>query len=193
MKRVKIRDRTILIYPEVYEPAEDSLMLVDAASSIAFGDHLDLCCGTGIVGLFTADKVNSVTAIDINPNAIKNTKENFKINGFYEKLNVIIGDLFTPLKNVKFDIITINPPYLWDEEPKDVSWNGGVEGRKIIDRFIKEVGNFLNDDGKALLVQSTLNDVNKTLSLINRMGLYGRVLMEQRFMFEGIVVIEVTK
>lgn len=194
MKKIKIMDKIITIYPGVYEPAEDSLMLVDAVKSIAFGDHLDLCCGTGIVGLFTADRVDSVTAIDINPNAIKNTKYNFKINGFYEKLNAIVGDLFEPLmRKVKFDIITINPPYLWSEEPKDIAWNGGIEGRKIIDRFIKEVKDFLSNNGKALLVQSTLNDVNKTLSLINKMGLYGKIIMEKRFMFEGIIIIEITK
>lgn len=186
-------DKTILIYPGVYEPAEDSFILVDAATSMAHGNHLDLCCGTGIVGLFTADKVNSVTSIDLNPMAIKNVKENFKINGVYDKLNAIVGDLFEPLRNVKFDMITINPPYLWDEEPKDLSWSGGVEGREIIDRFIIEVGGFLKENGKALLVQSTHNDVDKTLNLINKVGLHGRILREERFMFEGIVLIEISK
>lgn len=193
MKKVKVIDKTILIYPGVYEPAEDSFMLADAAISIAHGDFLDLCCGTGIVGLFSVEKVNSVTSIDINPIAVKNTKENFKINGVYSKLNAIVGDLFKPLGNVKFDIITINPPYLWSEEPRDLSWSGGVEGRDIIDRFIIEVGDFLKDNGKALLIQSTHNNVDKTLNLISKMRLHGRILKERRFMFEGIVLIEITK
>ncbi|MDH5807305.1 MAG: methyltransferase [Candidatus Methanomethylicaceae archaeon] len=193
MKKIKIMDKTILIYPGVYEPAEDSFILMDAAISMAHGNHLDLCCGTGIIGLFTADRVDSIVSIDINPIAIKNTKENFKINGLYNKLNAIVGDLFEPLRNIKFDLITINPPYLWNEEPRDLSWSGGIEGREIIDRFIIKVGEFLKNNGRALLIQSTHNDVNKTLNLINKVGLYGRILKEERFMFEGIVLIEIKK
>ncbi|MCC6012945.1 MAG: methyltransferase [Candidatus Verstraetearchaeota archaeon] len=184
--------KRIIIYPGVYEPAEDSYLLIDAIMPIASGDILDLCCGTGIVGLCVADKVRSVTSIDINPIAIKNTCENFKINSVYDKLNAIVGDLFNPLGKVKFDLITMNPPYLWDEEPKDISWSGGKKGRNIIDRFIMSVSNFLKENGKALFVQSTINDIEESLELISKMGLKGKIIMRKKFLFEEIVVIEIT-
>ncbi|NHV45196.1 MAG: methyltransferase [Candidatus Verstraetearchaeota archaeon] len=192
MKEIKFMGKRIITFPGVYEPAEDSYLLIDAVMPIASGDVLDLCCGTGIVGLCIANRVKSVTSIDINPIAIKNTCENFKINLVYDKLNAIVGDLFSPLGKVKFDLITMNPPYLWEEEPMDISWTGGKKGREIIDKFIINVGKFLKKEGKALFIQSTINDIEESLNLINKMGLKGKIVMNRKFLFEEIVVIEIT-
>ncbi len=186
-------EKRIVIFPGVYEPAEDSYLLIDVVMPIASGDVLDLCCGTGIIGLCIASKVKSVTSIDINPIAVKNTCENFKINLVYDKLNAIVGDLFSPLREVKFDLIIMNPPYLWEEdEPKDISWTGGKKGREIIDKFIINVGKFLKKNGKALFIQSTINNIEESLKLIDKMRLKGKVIMKKKFLFEEIVVIEIT-
>lgn len=193
MKILRLMGKTVVVYPGVYEPSDDSYILIDAATPRASGDVLDLCCGTGVVGLSLAERVDSVTAVDVNPIAVKNTFENFNINGVNEKLHAIVGDLFTPLKREGYDLVVMNPPYLWDGmgEPKDLSWNGGRRGREFINRFIEEVGDYLKEGGRALFVQSTLNDIDESLDLIEEKGMVGKVIMKKDFMFEGIVVIEV--
>jgi len=194
MQSLKFRGKTILVFPGVYAPCEDSFMLVDSAISRASGHILDLCCGTGIVGVCLADGAESVTAVDLNPSAVKNTCENFKLNGFYGKLCAVVGDLFGPLRGNLYDLILMNPPYLLDSdwEPKDLSWSGGEKGRKVIDRFLREVGKYLNESGRALFVQSTLNGVDESLGRIQDEGLKGRVVNRRDFMFEELVVIEMS-
>lgn len=194
MQSLKIMGKNVLVFPDVYPPSEDSFILVDSAISRVYGRVLDLCCGTGFVGLCLAEKAESVTAVDLNPSAVKNTCENFRLNRQYEKLRAVVGDLFGPLRRYKgYDLIVMNPPYLWDSdwEPDDLSWSGGERGRKIIDRFIREVGDYLNENGRALFVQSTLNGVDESLELIVGEGMKGRIINRINFMFEGLVVIEI--
>lgn len=195
MYNLNIMGKSVLVFPEVYAPSEDSFILVDAAIPRASGSVLDLCCGTGFVGLILADKSNSVTAVDLNSRAVRNTCENFRLNGAYDKLSAVVGDLFGPLSPRGYDLIVMNPPYLLDStwEPEDLSWSGGERGRKIIDRFIRDVGDYLEEDGRALFVQSTLNDVEESLRLIAEEGLMGRVVNRVDFMFEGLVVIEILR
>ncbi|MEM3675396.1 MAG: methyltransferase [Candidatus Methanomethyliaceae archaeon] len=194
MQSLKIMGKNVLVFPDVYPPSEDSFILVDSAISRVYGRVLDLCCGTGFVGLCLAEKAESVTAVDLNPSAVKNACENFRLNRQYEKLRALVGDLFGPLRRYKgYDLIVMNPPYLWDSdwEPNDLSWSGGERGRKIIDRFIREVGDYLNENGRALFVQSTLNGVDESLELIAGEGMKGRIINRINFMFEGLVVIEI--
>ncbi|MDH5811440.1 MAG: methyltransferase [Candidatus Methanomethylicaceae archaeon] len=193
MQSLKIMGKNVLVFPDVYPPSEDSFILVDSAISRVYGRVLDLCCGTGFVGLCLAEKAESVTAVDLNPSAVKNTCENFRLNRQYDKLRAVVGDLFGPLRYKGYDLIVMNPPYLWDSdwEPDDLSWSGGERGRKIIDRFIREVGDYLNENGRALFVQSTLNGVDESLELIVGEGMKGRIINRINFMFEGLVVIEI--
>ncbi|MGQ9759368.1 MAG: hypothetical protein ACUVQ5_02185 [Candidatus Methanomethylicaceae archaeon] len=67
----------------------------------------------------------------------------------------------------------------------------GERGRKVIDEFIEDVGDYLGERGRALFVQSTLNNVDESLELIMREGMVGCVVMKRDFLLEGIVVIEV--
>ncbi|MBU4690381.1 peptide chain release factor N(5)-glutamine methyltransferase [Mycoplasma sp. ES3157-GEN-MYC] len=120
---------------------------------------LDLCCGSGFIGL--AIKVNApkvqVTLSDIDPIAIKQTKENAIENlGSDTRVNIIQSDLFSNVTE-KFDLIISNPPYL-DENiilnnDKDLKWEpqhalytkdeGWYFYKKILDHY----KSYLNDDG----------------------------------------------
>lgn len=71
---------------------------------------LDLCCGSGAIGIAIAKfSPSDVTCVDISKFAIKTTKQNCKINGI--KCDIIHSDM---LKNVwgTFDWIVCNPPYI---------------------------------------------------------------------------------
>jgi release factor glutamine methyltransferase len=193
MNRLRLGGKDLVILPGVYPPSEDTFLLIDALKSVVAGRALELCCGTGAVGLSIAERLDSITALDISPVAVKNTRQNYVNNGLSEKLDAVVGDLFSPLKRQAFDLVFMNPPYLPDEEgePEDLSWSGGGRGRIIIDRFIYGLGGFLGEKGRALFVQSTMNGIDESLDMIKEEGMVGRVIKKVNFQFEGLVMIEV--
>ncbi|MFB0544123.1 MAG: HemK2/MTQ2 family protein methyltransferase [Asgard group archaeon] len=193
---------------KVYAPAEDTFLLLDSVEPlVSEGDVvLEIGVGSGIIALTLAKHVQKVVGIDISKEAVKCTKNNVKTNRLENKIELILGDLFNPLKTeAKFDLILFNPPYLPSEETdenlflekpelKTVSktWNGlGLRGRKVIDRFINGLKIRLQKDAKAFLVHSSLNDLEKTLSLTEKMGLKSEILAKEKLFFEELFIIKI--
>jgi release factor glutamine methyltransferase len=193
MDGIEIDGLHISIMEGVYPPSEDTFLMIDVLKSIEVsGSCLELCSGTGAIGLVGAGRLDSIIAVDINPLAVENTRSNYLKNNLYAKLCAVAGDLFAPLKKVDFDLILMNPPYLIDYKgsPKDQSWSGGERGREIIDRFLGSVGDFLSREGRVIFLQSDLNGIEKSLGRADSRGMVGKVLRSINFQFESLVVIE---
>lgn len=75
----------------------------------------DLGTGMGVIALSLAAHLenSNIIGIDINPNAIKLAQENQKLLNI-KNVEFILGNMLEPLKNknVKFDFIVANPPYI---------------------------------------------------------------------------------
>ena len=66
-----------------------------------------------------------------------------------------------------------------------------VNGRELIDRFINEVPQYLEKNGCALLMQSSLSDVDETLRKFEENGLKAVIIAEQDVpFFETIVLVK---
>jgi len=78
---------------------------------------LDLCSGTGCIGLaFTkALPKTQVVCVDTNIQAIELGRLNAKKNGI-NSVTFIVSDLFEKLANMQFDLIVSNPPYISADE-----------------------------------------------------------------------------
>ena len=160
---------------EVYSPREDSFLLVDCILSedLSGKDCLDMGCGSGVesVALIRVN-AKSVLAVDINEDALKETKK--RVESFFPKKNlgffkVKESNLFDSV-NGKFDFIAFNPPYVPTSEIKWVDLDGGVRGREVIDVFISKVGSYLNKNGVLLLLISSLNCEEEVVSLLKENG-----------------------
>jgi release factor glutamine methyltransferase len=195
-KKLFIGNYVFLVDEKVYEPAEDTFLLVDNLKVEEKEVVLDMGTGCGILAVLAAKKAKKVVATDINPYAVKCAEKNAKMNGVEEKIEFRLGDLFQPIKpNETFSLILFNAPYLPSEPYEERSWigkgwAGGPSGRKVIDRFIVDASKFLMVDGRILLVQSSLSDINKTLEKFEGAGLKARVVAEVRFPFERIALVE---
>lgn len=197
-KKVFYGDLCFDIYGEVYEPAEDTFLIADVLTqTIAEGESvLDVGTGCGILAVVASKKAERVIATDVNPHAVDCAKQNAKANQALSKVQVRLGDLFEPISETeKFSLIVFNAPYLpatpsEDRSWKSRAWAGGSTGRKIIDRFINNAPNHLTAEGKILLVQSTLSDVDATLRRFREVGLDAKVIAERKEAFETIVVIQ---
>ncbi|MCL2475504.1 HemK2/MTQ2 family protein methyltransferase [Candidatus Bathycorpusculum sp.] len=196
-KRLAFNGFSFNVYEDVYEPAEDSFLFAENLHITPGIRVLDLGTGCGILAVLAAKKSGDVTAIDLNPYAIRCAKENAHINHITDKIAFLQGDLFCALQNnVRFDLVLFNAPYLPSEQGEETtwigrSWAGGADGRGVVDRFITEVSEYLTSSGKVLLMQSTLTGVEKTLSGFNQQGLSACVTAERSLpFFETLTLIE---
>ena len=196
-KRVYFSKYVFDIWENVYEPAEDSFLFAENLNVQEAETVLDLGTGCGILGILAAEKASSVVSVDVNPYAIRCAKENAELNDVRNKIYYVQGNLFTALiESFKFDLVLFNAPYLPAGEDEMESWigrawAGGATGRQVIDRFIVEAPNYLNQKGRVLLMQSTLAGVDETLRKFATYGVSGRVVAECSLQFfETIKLIE---
>jgi release factor glutamine methyltransferase len=139
----------------VYEPAEDTFLLYRAALAEARPNDsvLEIGCGKGLICCNMASKVRTVLATDLNPHAVRITRES--------GVPTVRMDLFRGLK-AKFDMVLFNPPYLpTSEEERIDGWlnyalDGGPSGRETIERFLEDLRSHLSPQGRALLLVSSL-------------------------------------
>jgi release factor glutamine methyltransferase len=135
----------------IYEPEEDSYLLEKYVKKYAKGKVLDVGTGSGIQALVALENTKDVLAVDINPEAVDFVKK--------KGVNAKISDLFSNVEG-KFDVIIFNPPYLpedseEDEESKKIT-TGGKKGHEILEKFLKEAKEHLNENGMILIVVSSL-------------------------------------
>lgn len=194
----KYKDILYQIHPQVYEPAEDTYLLADNLQVKRMSRVMEIGTGTGIIAILAAKKASRVIATDINPHAIDCAVKNIVTNKTYN-VELRKGDLFEPVKGEKFDLILFNTPYLpssTDEEIDEelnAAWNGGSDGREVINRFLEDFNDYLNPGGKVQLVQSSLSDNGKTLKKLEELGLKASITASERGFFEEIVVITAEK
>ena len=142
---------------EVYAPSDDTFLMIDALSTLSLRDKevLDLGTGSAVLGLICAQMGAHVTIVDIEDSALRNAEAAAR------KLNLTIkatkSDIFSNVTG-GFDVVLFNPPYLPSDEIRDRAVDGGIGGREVMDRFLKELPLHLNKDGFALLLVSSINE-----------------------------------
>ncbi|WP_296870081.1 HemK2/MTQ2 family protein methyltransferase [uncultured Methanobrevibacter sp.] len=182
----------------VYIPSDDTFLLAKNLEIKEGQSVLEIGTGSGLVSMYASLLTDDVTATDINYNALELAEKNFKLNNI-NTIKLEFGDLFEPVKDKKFDVILFNTPYL-PTDSEDIinddlnyAFDGGLDGRKVIDRFINEVSNHLNDKGIVQIIQSSLSDNNRTLDMFDRNGFVAEIAESEKFFFEEIVLINAYK
>lgn len=179
----------------VYLPCDDTFMLAEALErEVRRGDRvLEMGTGTGLLAILAAKRAERVLAVDVNDYAVACARRNAMAN---HALNVEVrkSDLFAGVRG-RFDLILFNPPYLpgEEQEPKDElsqAWDGGKDGRRVIDRFIRECREYLRQGGRVLMVQSSLSDLEKTREMFLSQGFKVSVVAEKGFFFERLYVVK---
>jgi release factor glutamine methyltransferase len=104
----------VTVLPGVFVPRQRSLLLVDVAVEGAppNGMAVDLCCGSGALGLLFATRLpdTELLAADIDPRAVACARLNLGHRG-----QVVSGDLFDPLPAAlcgNVDVLMCNAPYV---------------------------------------------------------------------------------
>lgn len=174
----------------IYQPAEDSFLLEEEVKKRALGKRvLDVGTGSGIQARAAFEAgAREVLAVDIDPNTIENLKN--------EKFESRESDLLSKVYG-RFDLIVFNPPYLPEDEREDsesaLATSGGKKGDEIIVRFLREVGEHLEDNGEILLVVSSLTPLSRIERVLCEKGFVWKVVATKKVFMETLWVWEIRK
>lgn len=189
--RIKLGDTDL-----VYEPAEDSFLLADAALKEAKPGMriLEIGTGSGFVSAVLLANLKEIrlVATEINPHASRCAK----MNG----VEVIRTDLFRGIKSINpetlFDLILFNPPYLpTSEEEKVPGWlnyafDGGISGRDTLERFLDEVRDYLKPGGEILVLISSITGLDAVKEKMETLGFAVEVVARKKVSFEELIVVK---
>lgn len=171
-----------------YNPREDSYLILKHIKDYSKGVVLDMGTGSGILAIEAAKYADSVIGVDINEEAIKIVKKKAK------NIKFICSDLFSYFKKhpKKFDLIIFNPPYLPEnkDEPEDIKQmtTGGKEGYEVIEKFLSQAETYLEDNGKILLLFSSLTNKDRVNDIINKNNFKYKEIDKQKLHFEELYV-----
>jgi len=145
-------------------PRSDTEVLVEETINLARTTGgvlkiLDLCTGSGAIAISLAKYLPEaeVTAIDISDGALETARFNAELHNLEHRVKFLQGDLFDPVGQDTFSIITSNPPYITTsemtelpddvkEEPSLALW-GGEDGLDFYKRIVRESSRYLKSPG----------------------------------------------
>ncbi len=183
----------IWVDPGVFVPRRRSEFLVSVAACLA-PVHcdpaapviVDLCCGTGALGLAVAARLGGAElhAADLDPAAVACARRNVEPAGGH----VYTGDLFTPLPAGlagRVDVLTCNAPYVptteiafMPAEARDhealIALDGGADGLAVLRRAASAAASWLAPGG-VLLVETSERQAPTMAAVMTAGGLAARV------------------
>lgn len=171
-----------VMHDEVYQPEDDTWLMVDMIQGLALKDKrvLEIGCGAGL-GLLAAVKNGAMgVGSDRNPFAVRLLLENASLNGVRDRVAGVRADLLTAFDLRPVDLLVFNPPYL-PTAPEDRvqgelnhAFDGGASGDVVIDRFLGMLER-AHEAGvqvpETILVLSNHNDQGKVHRRLKALGL----------------------
>ena len=184
-------------YEHVYEPAEDTFLLLDSLESeqeflkeCDVSICLEVGSGSGTVITFLAQFLGPgryYMSTDINTKAADITRRTARQNQVC--VNPVVTDLvggLLPRLEGKVDVLIFNPPYVVTPSEEvgsngiEAAWAGGERGREVTDRFLPQVAQLLSEKGVLYLVIIKENDEEDIERIMASYGLVKSVVMSRR-------------
>lgn len=116
---------------------ETEILIEEAINSLNKLDNpsiFEIGLGTGIISITLALELNltKVFGCDISKKAICITKKNINIYQLNDRIKIFQGKLFDAVKNITFDCIVSNPPYLSKSDYLDAEPDVRKEPKKAL-------------------------------------------------------------
>ncbi|RDD52889.1 MAG: methyltransferase domain-containing protein [Candidatus Korarchaeota archaeon NZ13-K] len=151
---------------------------------------LDLGTGTGILAIDMARRGCLTVASDVSMDSCLLARRNSALNGVY--VEVVQGDLARHFRDLSFDIVAFNPPYL-PLRGESEQWSGGELGRELIDSLLIDLPRLLRDGGAALLLHADFNDPILTIKRARALNLSAKIIGRKKLSFHELMVVMVRK
>jgi len=178
----------IPVDPGVFVPRRRTEFLVSEAVAVSWPGAVvvDLCCGSGALGVAVASLQENIDlyAADVEPAAVRNARRNVVAVGG----QVFEGDLFDALPDAlrgRIDLLLSNVPYVPSSEvrllPAEarlheplVTLDGGSDGLELLRRVAAEAGSWLAPGG-SVFVETSERQASTAVAILEQHGLDARV------------------
>jgi ribosomal protein L3 glutamine methyltransferase len=129
-----------------------------------FARVLDIGTGSGCIAIACARRFESarVDAVDLSSAALEVAARNAVRHGVSDRVRLLQGDVFEPVRRERYDLIVSNPPYVSDAEmhalpdeyrhEPDLALRAGGDGLDVVRRILAGAGELLEPHG-ALFVE----------------------------------------
>lgn len=199
----------------VYEPAEDSFLLLDAleADLDYLIDMKPIVCveigsGSGVIitALAKALPTSACFATDINNRACMVTRKTAEYN--HTPLNVLNMDLVNAFRSNSIDVLVFNPPYVvtpddelaantTDDHAANAriikSWAGGSDGRLIMNRVFSQLDSILSPSGVAYILIIEDNKPKQIVNDLKGLGFTAIITAERRIRGEYLIILKIKR
>lgn len=190
----EFRGLRIAVEPEIFIPRYRTEFLAEQAISLCTSDSLvvDLCCGSGAIGLAIISAVPTIQllASDIDPIAVRCARKN--LAPF--EVPVLESDLFAAFPEEargKINVVVANAPYVPSDEielmPRDarlfeprISLDGGDGGLAVHRRIAAEATSWLTTGGH-LLIEVSERQAARAAEMMLTNGLNPRIVTSDEF------------
>lgn len=169
----------ILVLPDVLNPVvfRSGVLLAEALAALPLPGRgggaapraLDMGTGSGIGALALARSGWSVTAVDVNPEAVRCARINALVNRLERSIDVREGSLFGAIGDERFDLVAFNPPF-FDGDPSDLH-DAAWRGTGVLERFAEELLRHLSPGGLGLVLLSDLGAEERQCASLRAAGL----------------------
>jgi len=174
---MRFMGRKLWIHPRVFSPKhfEDTLFFTRSLKVCQGEQFLEIGPGSGAIAVTAAKRGAIVSAVDIHPAAVQNTRANAALWQVNDRVSVYEGDLYTPLyEGSQFDTIFWNTPFAY--VPK--AYKPTLEEKAVMDpgyeateRFISGARDHLKPGGRLMIgFSSTLGSMPRLRRLFAKYG-----------------------
>ena len=201
LKKEEFFGLEFLVNPSVLIPRQDTEIITEKAIEVIKNNNLkavlDLCCGSANIAISikkffkqktkffearTAVSINkglrriNIIASDVSQKALKVARGNVKAHDV--NIRVLKSDLFDSFKNIKFDLIVSNPPYLKNSEIKGAllyeprqALAAGKSGLYFLEKILNRAPDYLKENG-FLIIEAGYNQKKPLKAILEKTGKY---------------------
>jgi release factor glutamine methyltransferase len=152
------------VTPDVLIPRPETELIVEIAWELLREEPrpkmMEVGAGSGCITISVLHELPAALALatDLSPAALMVTRRNAARHGVADRLSLLVSDCFRAVSpEQSIDLIVSNPPYIPDDELKDLQREvnrepraalaGGPDGLAIIRRLVREAATFLKSGG----------------------------------------------
>jgi len=175
------------------QPPKAGSMLFCRHLPVRAGDRmLEIGTGIGLAAVLAARAGARVVATDVVDAAVRCARANAVVNGVADRVDVLQGDGFAPVRGRAFDLICTSPPQMptpADREradPAAVADNGGRDGWALLDRVIAGAPAHLVSGGRLVFTLFAFLGVKAALAKLHAAGFEPSILGQETQAFPRI-------